>query len=349
VAASHLAGPGRIVTRKSVTALAWTRFQPRTVALAAELGGQARFFGDGFTGTSIWARPLAYFIKAIRTWRTLSQDDPGTVVVITPPVFAPMIAWLWCGLRRRKLVVDCHTGAFHSKRWSWARPLHRWLLTRADAVLLHTAEIEELVRQWGVRTMVVPDDVPDVREASPVAARQAPTVVVAGSFDANEPVAEAIEAARLLPDVEFRFTGDAGLVPENVRAAAPANAILTGYLAYPLFLGELLAADVVAVFSTDPRIMNRAAFEAVGLGRPLVLSDLPALKTRFGAAALFCPNDPAGMAAAIEQAIARKDELGRLSVNLQTQLIAQRRDAVEHLQKILDGKVEPVWRQQNAS
>ena len=49
------------------------------------------------------------------------------------------------------------------------------------------------------------------------------------------------------------------------------------------------------MFSTDPRIMNRAAFEAVGLGRPLVLSNLPALKTRFASAAVFCDNDLNGV------------------------------------------------------
>lgn len=349
MAAANLARPGRILIRESVTAIAWTRFQPRTVALAAELGGRARFFADGFVGVGIAIRPLAYLMKAIRTWRALSRDDPATVLVITPPVFAPLTAWLWCTLHRRELVVDCHTGAFHSKKWSWARPLHRALFGRAKTVLLHTAEIEELVGRWGVRTMVVPDDLPDVREASSIPARHAATVVVAGSFDTNEPVAEAIEAARLLPGIEFRFTGDPALVPQQVRAGAPANAILTGYLAYPVFLGELLAADVVAVFSTDPRIMNRAAFEAVGLGRPLVLSELPALKTRFGMAALFCSNDPSAMAAAIEDALARKTELARLSLVLQAELTSQRKQAVERLQRILGGEVEPAWRQQNAS
>ena len=95
--------------------------------------------------------------------------------------------------------------------------------------------------------------------------------------------------------------------------------------------------------------MNRAAFEAVGLGRPLVLSNLPAVKTRFASAAAFCDNDPQAMADAIADAIARKAELGRLSAGLQAQLRAQRQDAVERLQTILERDGKMLWRRRGAS
>ena len=333
----------------AVTAIAWTRFQPRTVALAAALGGEACFFDDGFAGSSLAARPFAYLVKAARTWRFLTRADAETVVVITPPVFAPLIAWMWCLLHRRRLVIDCHTGAFHSNRWAWARPLHRMLLPRAAAVLAHTSELEGLIREWKARALLVPDDLPEPGEAAPVPAHASPTVVVAGSLDANEPVEESIAAARLLPDVQFRFTGDPDLIPAAIRAGAAPNVTLTGYLAYPLFLGELLAADVVAVFSTDPRIMNRAAFEAVGLGRPLILSDLPAVKTRFASAALFSANEPPAMAASIASAIERASELADRSVALQADLRAQRRLAIERLQAIIERGPEVVWRRRSAS
>jgi len=172
--------------------------------------------------------------------------------------------------------------------------------------------------------------------------------VIAGSFDSNEPVAAVIEAARLLPEVEFRFTGDPTLLPEKLRADAPDNVVLTGYLAYPVFLGELLGADVVGVFSTDPRIMNRAAFEAVGLGRALVLSDLPGLRGRFGNAAMFSSNEPAAIAAAVSRALDTEGELAQRSVTLQVQLKAQRESAVARLQSIID-EGDFAWQQRAAS
>lgn len=332
-----------------VAAVAWARFQPRTSALAAALGGRTLFVDDGIAGKHIAGRPLAYLLKAVRTWRVLSHDRPQTVLVVTPPVFAPLVAWLWCVFHGGALVVDCHTGAFHSGKWGWARPIHRWLLQRVRVVLLHTDEAEALVRGWGARALLLPDDLPESSDAGPYQRADHPSVLVAGSFDANEPVADVVEAARLLPDIEFRFTGDPSLLPAKLRAGAPHNAIFTGYLPYPAFLGELQAADVVGVFSTDPQIMNRAAFEAVGLGRPMVLSDLAGLRSRFGAAALFCANDPRAIADGISRGIENQGELARLSVALQVRLRAQRDGAVARLQSIIDGDGDPEWRKTNAS
>jgi glycosyltransferase involved in cell wall biosynthesis len=330
-------------------AIAWTRFQPRTSALASALGGQARYLNDGLGGAHFAVRPLAYAVKAFRTWKLLSSDKPKTVLVITPPVFAPFVAWLWCFFHKTPLVVDCHTGAFHSRKWAWARPLHRWLLRRVRVALLHTEELEVLVSMWGARALLVPDDLPTVAEASHEVRGANTRVVIAGSLDSNEPVETVVNAARLLPDVEFRFTGDPSVLPVGLRAGAPANVVFTGYLAYPVFLGELRNADVVGVFSSDPRIMNRAAFEAVGLGRPLVLSDLPALKGRFASAALFSANEPAAIADAISRALETRDELAGRSVSLQAKLRAQRDEALVRLRSIIDGEGGLDWRQRSAS
>jgi glycosyltransferase involved in cell wall biosynthesis len=334
---------------QALDAIAWTRFQPRTSALASALGGQARYLNDGAGGTHLAARPLSYVVKAFRTWKLLSHDKPKTVLVITPPVFAPFVAWLWCLFHKTPLVVDCHTGAFHSRKWAWARPLHRWLLRRVRVVLLHTEELEALVTTWGARALLVPDDLPTAAEATEQTRGLNTRVLIAGSFDSNEPVATIVDAARLLPGVEFRFTGDPGVLPAGLRADAPANVVFTGYLDYPVFLGEVQAADIVGVFSSDPKIMNRSAFEAVGLGRPLVLSDLPGLRGRFGSAALFSANEPAAIASAISRAIESQSELAGRSASLQAKLRAQRDDALARLRSIIDGEGGFDWRQRSAS
>ncbi|TMB99293.1 MAG: glycosyltransferase family 4 protein [Chloroflexi bacterium] len=346
-----MARPGTHVSKVPVTAVAWARFQPRTVALASVLEGRARFVSGGITAKALATRPLSYLVNSVRTWMLLSRDDPHTVVVITPPVFAPLAVWLWCMVRGRQLVVDCHTGAFHSGKWAWARPIHRVLLRRAKVVLLHTEDAEALVATWGARALLLPDDVPDASDAEQIE-RQSGSyrrVLVAGSFDGNEPVAEAIAAAELLPDVELRYTGDPELVPAELRAGASPNAVFTGYLPYRTFLGELQSADVVACFSTDPQIMNRAAFEAVGLGRPLVLSDLPGLRSRFGSAALFCANEPAAMARAVAAAIESSSDLAARSMELREKLTAQRDQAVSRLREIIGEEVVPNWRRRIAS
>jgi glycosyltransferase involved in cell wall biosynthesis len=322
-------------------AVAWAAQQPRTSGLAAALGGEAAFVTSPLPRRPVTA-PLRYAWCAARTWRLLERRRPSCVVVVAPPVVAPLVAAAWCRRRRRPLVVDCHTGTFHSRRWAWARPLYRWLLPRCRAVLAHTHEALALVQRWGAPGLLLPDDLPGPADATEPRPDGEVTVLVAGSLDENEPVAEALAAAALLPEVAIRVTGDPALVPRALRESASPNVTFTGHLPLPSFLGEMLTAAVVAVFSTDPHIMNRAAFEAVGLGRPLVLSDLPGLRERFGSAALFADNGPAEMAEAVRAALARRSELERRSGLLAAELRRQHAVAVGRLVALLAGPtVEP--------
>ena len=336
-AAEELPGSGEQSTSGSrrLVAVAWAAFQPRTAAIAAALGGQPVFISTPRRGGAgrLAAR---YVVSAIRTWRELERRQPEIVVVITPPVFAPVVSWAWCRWRARRFVIDCHTGTFHSPRWRWARRVHRWLLRRATAGLVHTQEAQELVRDWGAAALLLPDDLPSASDAERrVPAPTRPTVLVAGSLDGNEPVQESLSMAARLPQVEFRVTGDPRQLPSALVDSAPANVVFTGFVPYGQFLGEMLAADVVAVFSTDPHIMNRAAFEAVGLGRPLVLSDLEGLRGRFGAGAAFAANRPDTMATVVAQALSSKSSMETRSRELAHVLNQQRERALAQLSDVL--------------
>jgi glycosyltransferase involved in cell wall biosynthesis len=325
---------GRLNPAPSLVAVAWDNHQGRTEALAGALGGRAVYLRS--RPKHKLALPVRYLVDGIRMWRLLRRDRPSALLVVTPPVIPALVAWLWSLAHPCRFVIDCHTGAFHSWRWRWSMPLLRLACRRARATLVHTTADEELVRTWDLTPMLVPDDVPDVSMAESRRPPGGPCVVVAGSLDGNEPVEATLAAARLLPEFEIRFTGDPHRVAARVLRGAPANVVFTGWLSYGRFLGELLAADVVAVFSTDPFIMNRAAFEAIGLVRPLVLSDLPLVRVRFGEAAVFSPNDPQLMADAIRCAYRQQDELKAKSTMLQGRLRADRAQAMERLRAVIE-------------
>ena len=323
------------------SAVAWCEFQPRTVGLAEAFGGEAHFVAGGRLRGRRFLLPLRYARDAVVTWTTLERERPGVVFAITPPVFAPMVAWLWCRIRRSSLVIDCHTDAFHSRRWGWALPVHRWLCRHAAAVTLHTEAAEQEVSTWGAPAVLLPDELPDPAQALPALAPKRHRVVLAGSLDSQEPVAEALDAAARLPEVEFLVTGDSDRLPANMVESAPANVTFTGWLEYGSFMGNLAAADVVAAFSLDPHIMNRAAFEAVAVGRPLVLSDHAGLRSRFGAAAVYCQNSGESMAEAIRAALDNRDELAARSKTAQARLRADHEAGMERLDVTLRQATAP--------
>ncbi len=319
--------------------LAWVTFQPRTEAIAAALGGRAHFVARSRLWQPWFLLPLRYLVDAIETWFVLQRERPRVVVVISPPVFAPLVAWAWCHLYGARLVLDCHTSAFSPGRWGWTRPVHRWLASRVHAMTLHTEEATAEARRWTSRALLLPDDVPEPLAAPvprpPVSLRYGHRVVIAGSLNNEEPVAATIDAARLLPDVEFVFTGERGRIAPELAAGAPPNVVFSGWLEYPRFLEALAGADVVASFSLVPHIMNRAAFEAIGLGRALVLTDFPGLRDRFGDAAVFAGNAPEAMAAGIRDALARRAELEARSTEVGARLRGAREAALEQLRQLV--------------
>ena len=149
----------------NVLVVAWCQFQARTTALAAALGAEAHYINDAPFGRSKLLTPLRYLARGAHMWRLLQRTSPRTLIVITAPVFAPMVGWLWCALHRRRLVVDCHPGALHFRRWRWARSIHRPLLRRARLALVHTPDDERLVNSWGARALFLPDDLAHENQA----------------------------------------------------------------------------------------------------------------------------------------------------------------------------------------
>jgi glycosyltransferase involved in cell wall biosynthesis len=319
----------------------WCAFQPRTQALAAAMGASLCNVSHPLHRRKVLL-PLRYLIDAVSTWRFLRASRPRAVIVTTPPVFNLLTCWLWCALHRRPLVADCHTGTFHDQRWRWALPIQRVLLRRARVALVHSEEDEVLVNAWRAPALLLPDDLPRISETPsptlPTRGREAapPRVVVAGRLDHDEPVAAVLRAASLLPDVEVRLTGNPDRLPAAVHASAPSNAVFTGLLPWDGFMSELASADVVGVFTTDPHVMSRAAFEAVGLGRPLVLSDSAGLRHRFGSAALFSENTAEPMARVLQQALRERASLAERSLALRELLHAHHQRALAQLRLMLD-------------
>src|SRR5438128_5475631 len=183
----------------NVLVVAWCQFQARTTALAAALGAEAHYINDAPFGRSKLLTPLRYLARGAHMWRLLQRTSPRTLIVITAPVFAPMVGWLWCALHRRRLVVDCHPGALHFRRWRWARSIHRRLLRRARLALVHTPDDERLVNSWGARALFLPDDLAHENQAFRQARRANRSILVAGTFDPDEPIRALLAAAALVP------------------------------------------------------------------------------------------------------------------------------------------------------
>ena len=302
--------------------ITWYPYCRRSDAIAAALGGRSWLIHYLSFKRPLHA-PLKYVLQAITTWRTLRRDPPELILVAVPPIFAALPAVWYARRHGARIVIDAHTGIFAHTRWRWLLPLTRAVCARADAVVVTNAHLQREVAAWGVPVVVIGDVPVAFGPGSAPAACGGPRVVVVNTFSVDEPVEAVLAAARTVSEAQFFVTGDVRAARAGWLQDRPANLAFTGFLSEEAYAGVLRAADVVVVLTTYDHTMQRGAYEALALGKPLVTSDWPLLRETFSRGTVHVANTPEAIAAGVRKALA---EGHRLRVEMQD--LRQARTAV---------------------
>jgi Glycosyl transferase 4-like domain len=265
-----------------VVFVAWTSRPGRCHELSAAVGGRPEvIFPLAIRRRALV--PLRYLLSVPVMLASLLRRRPSVTVVQNPPVIPACVAWLYARLSGGQFVLDSHTSSFGEKGNIVARallPVHRWLARRARAVLVACDPLGDEVASWGGQPLVV-HEAPSSEPSPPLACDQGFTALVVTIFSPDEPVETVAAAARALPEVSFRVTGDPARAPEALRREPSANLTLTGYLERAEYERALREAHVVVVLTTDELSIVRAGYEAVYAQRPLILSATPLLRETF--------------------------------------------------------------------
>lgn len=295
--------------------IAWAAFQRRQVSMADEAGFECLFLPMSYKGRSHVRRAGHYLRLAWRTWQQLRERRPHTVWLQLPQLPLLWLVWLHRatvapGLR---IVADCHNAVFQPP-WS-TLPFTRAALGRADLVLVHNETVLDRALAMGLaagRTRVLEDLPAPVPTGTPppvppaFAGRSRPWVLFVGSYGRDEPVAEVLQAARMLGNGVVAVTGRRVNAARNGHdiGQPPPQAVLTDYLPLPDFEALLHHADVVLALTRFDGIQLSVCNEALGFGKPMVVADTPLLRKLFGHAAVMVDAaDPVAIAAGIRQAV----------------------------------------------
>jgi glycosyltransferase involved in cell wall biosynthesis len=319
---AHVTQPVAARRRPKVTFIAWAEDSGRAQEVARALGGEACAL---YRLRIVWKPlvPLRYLLNAGSTCGYLLSRRPRAVIVTNPPIFPGVVAYLYCAATKAPLLLDSHPSAFGdapmAKR---VAGVHAWLARRAATTIVTVPELAKIVTAWGGRADIV-HEAPPARRAAPARPLSGrPRIVHIGRFAGDEPTAEMVEAARLVPEADVLITGDVRKCPAPLVKSAPANVIFTGFLEGDDYARVLEQADVIMVLTRHPLAVNRGAYEAVYFERPLIISDLPAMTPLFPYA-ISVRNDGAGIAQGIRSAIERHPDL--VSACSQARALQERR------------------------
>ena len=301
--------------------VSWMTHIPRSTDLAQALDAQAVYMPWARPGRSVARTSLGWLRSGLRTWRVVRHLPAGSVVLATaPPVFCPLVALLAARRSGVHVAVDLHSGGLNDARWRWSVNIMRWAIRHAEAVIVTNPDLLEGQDTGVTPVLVIQDPVwtgawPLV-DPRPMPGR--PYAIFPASGSTDEPIGALAEAAALLEgQVEIVVTGDRPVLSQRPGLR------LTGFLPAAEFQDLMAHATVVLALTTREATMQRAAYEGLQLGRPLVCSDTKVLRRVLGNAAVFVENSGPGIATGIMDATSRADELHAAGTAVQATIKAE--------------------------
>ena len=281
--------------------ISWAPFCSRSDSIIRHLGGTSYMVYFPFFGSNYFTILFKYFSQAIKTLWILLRDRPRVVFVMTPPIIACIPVWFYARLTGASYLIDAHSGALINARWQSTMFLHRFFSRRALATIVTNTHLQDVVRRWGASALIVSDVPVFFAEPRPTKLEGSFNVTLINTFTPDEPLPAVLKAAQQLPDVQFHVTGPLRHANPEIVASAPANVKFTDFLSAADYVGLLLASDAVMCLTTREHTMQRGAYEAIYLEKPVVVSDTGLLRSAFYKGAVFVDNTPEGIAAGVGQ------------------------------------------------
>lgn len=311
--------------------ISWFPFHGRSDGIARSLGVRA-WFSDGGRG------PAA--VRDIRRWREtislLRTERPDVVIVMQPPVIALWCVWWYARRSGTRIAGDLHTGVFTEPGSRLVARHTLRLLARHGMAIVTNDALRSVAEENTCPALVLHDRIEGherdfSRPDDPDLARIVDTefVIVPLAYAHDEPIDEILEAARLTTDIRWVLTGRP---PRRVVARAPGNVEFSGFLTHRDFHRAMSRAAVVLAMTKHEHTMQRAAYEALSLGRPLVTSDTEVLVAYYAGAAELAEPRGASMAAAVRRALADASAAKRMTA-LRDRRIAEQERALDELRR----------------
>jgi glycosyltransferase involved in cell wall biosynthesis len=286
-------------------------------------------------GLASFALKYAYQLSA--TTVDLLRERPRVVWCMSPSTFTALPVWLYCKATGAKFGIDAHTGAFEGTPWAKIAPLQFFLSRQAAVTAVTNGYLQALVEGARGRTLLVPDVPTELSSEYKRDYGPGFHALYVASYSSDEPIDVVIDAARRAPDVTFWLTGKPKGKAQGLLSQAPPNVKLLGFLARDEYLAAIAGADVVVALTTRDHTMQRAAYEAIYLGTPVVVSDWPILRENFDMGALWVENTGADLAAALRQAAQTHDQLRSGAQELRQKKLDRWRKNYERIVELLEG------------
>lgn len=296
--------------------ISWEKHR-RTRELSCSLPGVGLFELE-FEGY----RLIRYPYLLSRTFFLLLKERPSLTLIQSPSVILALFMVTVGKLLTAKVVVDAHNEGLrpYYSKYNWMMPLYRIIQKKADITIVTNEMLKVEVVKNGGRPFVLEDKIP---QFDPVFRKMKGRYNIAYicTFEKDEPYSEVIRSAELLDPYDYIYiTGRYEQISSEIIENAPSNVIFTGYLPENKFVNLLFSCDVIMDLTHMDDCLVCGAYEGVGLGKPLILSDSPVSRKYFSKGAVYTKNNPESIAESINKFLKNREQLQQDIICLREEL-----------------------------
>jgi glycosyltransferase involved in cell wall biosynthesis len=253
-------------------------------------------------------RPLRYGLLTLKTIGLLLNERPRLVFAQNPSIVLAALLCVLCRPVGYVLVIDRHSNfeldsrQSDSIKWRVFHILSRYTNRTADITIVTNEFLKQAVEADGGKGFVLQDKLPDLPAASALPAVHHPCAAFVCTFSPDEPIDDVLLAVRQLEvPVHIYVTGKPRLSARQRKLLADADGrvTITGFLPDEDYVALLKQMDFVIVLTTQEHTLVCGAYEAIALGKPVVLSDTAAIRDYFRRGAVYCEAQSDHIAQAI--------------------------------------------------
>lgn len=314
--------------------ISWTAYNPHSSLLNDAFNGQI-FYVKNLINTRgiLWKLFffLDYFYKCIKTISIIKKNKPDIVIVQNPPSIVPILAVLLSYLKKYKLVVDSHNGAFE-KPWS-SIPIYKWSLRKANIVIVHNYEIyrrlKSDVKYGEINFRILNSRLSEFKDIKKDESIDTPYILVVSTFASDEPMDILLEGLRLYNrnntgKLKFKLTGNYNkkkLLYDTYKDDP--NIEFLGFVSNLEYKKLILNALGIISLSSRDDVQQFALMESIGAGIPFISNNNITNRSLFGDKMVLFEINPQNISEGIEFFMKNKNKFEQNILTLKTNILTK--------------------------
>jgi glycosyltransferase involved in cell wall biosynthesis len=278
---------------------------------------------------------LIRYVESIsRTLAIIRQEKADVVFAQNPSTVLGLLLVLVKPFLFRMVVLDSHNTGIYllEEKYRLLNWVSAFIQRRTDLTIVTNIGLKREIEGNGGRARVIFDRIPKVEKLRPQVLGKGWAVAFICSFARDEPYEAVLECAATLPEgIRIYVTGNyCGKVnTANVQE----NVSFTGFLREEDYWGLLQACHLVMDLTTYEDCLVCGAYEAIALGKPLILSDTHATKELFTEGCVYVEPTAESIRDGILKAIAQYENNLQGIIELRGDLEKKWHCAIDALKK----------------